>query len=152
MSLRVPLHGRTYNYDVFLSYHDKDAGKSFASDLYSALTQAGLVVYINHNNLTTGDQTNFSAIEASRSSIMIFSSNFDASIWFLEEIEKILECRRSIEQVVVPVFYGVDDSDVRRQEGIFGKVTESYESMRYTAALFEAADMLLGILTGDYRY
>ncbi|GAU38597.1 hypothetical protein TSUD_266360 [Trifolium subterraneum] len=151
MSLRVPLHGRTYSYDVFLSYHDKNFRKSFASDLYSALTQVGLVVYINHHNLTTGDRTNFSAIESSRISIIIFSSNFDASSWFLEEIEKILECRRSTGQVVVPVFYGVDESDVRRQEGCFGKVTQRYESMRYTAALFEATNIPRGNLKGDYR-
>ncbi|MCH88142.1 TMV resistance protein N-like [Trifolium medium] len=137
MSVKVPLHGLAPSrYDVFLSYHDKDLGKSFASDLYSALTNAGFVVYMNNHN-----QTNFSAIEASGTSIIIFSSNFDASTWFLEELEKILECCRSTGQVVVPVYYGVDDSDVRHQRGSFGKVTKSYESIRYRAAFLEAAQI-----------
>ncbi|MCH96745.1 TMV resistance protein N-like [Trifolium medium] len=150
MSSSISSSSRSRKSDVFLSYHDKDTCKSFASDLYSALTQAGLVVDINHNNLTSGDQTNFSAIEASRTSIIIFSSNFDASTWFLEELEQILECGRTIGQVVLPVFYVVDPSDVRRQVGIFGKAFEDLiaqriltnnESMRYKEALIEASSI-----------
>jgi hypothetical protein len=150
MSSFISSSSRSHKSDVFLSYHDKEACKSFASDLYSALTRAGLVVYINHNNLTSGDQTNFSAIKASRSSIIIFSSNFDASRWFLEELEQILDCGRSIGQVVLPVFYAVDPSDVRRQIGIFGKAFEDLiaqriltnnELTRYKEALIEASSI-----------
>jgi hypothetical protein len=75
----VRLQGWTY--DVFLSYHDKETGKSFVYDLYSALTQAGLVYLTNHH-LTIDDHTNSSvlqAIEVSRISVIVFSSNFDAS-------------------------------------------------------------------------
>ncbi|WJX43245.1 hypothetical protein P8452_30376 [Trifolium repens] len=147
MSSFISSSSRSHKSDVFLSYHDKEACKSFASDLYSALTRAGLVVYINHNNLTSGDQTNFSAIKASRSSII---SNFDASRWFLEELEQILDCGRSIGQVVLPVFYAVDPSDVRRQIGIFGKAFEDLiaqriltnnELTRYKEALIEASSI-----------
>jgi hypothetical protein len=74
MSMSQPIED---DYDVFLSYHDKDIANSFASDLYSALTQAGFVVYINNHNLTTTvDQTNFSAIQASRTSIIGFSKKW----------------------------------------------------------------------------
>ncbi|GAU40402.1 hypothetical protein TSUD_265460 [Trifolium subterraneum] len=148
MSSSISSSSRSHKSDVFLSYHDKEACKSFASDLYSALTRAGLVVQINHNNLTSGDQTNLSAIEASRASIIIFSSNFDASTWFLEELKQILECGRTIGQVVLPVFFIVNPSDVRRQIGNFGKVFEDFiaqriltnnESMRYKEALIEAS-------------
>ncbi|XP_045833274.1 disease resistance-like protein CSA1 [Trifolium pratense] len=146
MSVRVPLHGWNYDYDVFLSYHDKALCKPFAAALYSALTQAGLVVYINHNNLPTGDQTNFSAIEASRTCIIIFSSSFDASKWFLEELEKILDCRANIGQVVVPVYYNVQDYHVRSQKESFGKA----KSMRYRAALSGVSNML-GFLPWNFR-
>jgi len=129
-------------YDVFLTYHDKDIGKSFASDLYSSFTHAGCLVYINNNNLTSVDHTNSSvlqAIQESRISVIIFSSNFDASTWFLEEMEKILECGRTIGHVVVPVSYDVLLFHLRQQKGVFACLKD--KSMRYRAVLFEVTSM-----------
>lgn len=135
---------------MFLSYHDKDIGKSFALDLSSALTQAGYAVYINNHDLTSGEQRNSAAIQESRTSIIIFSTKFDCSTLFLDQMEKILECRRTTKQVVVPVFYDVDPSDVQNQKGVFGEafvdciargiLTED-KSIRYRDALFEAANI-----------
>ncbi|KEH29087.1 disease resistance protein (TIR-NBS-LRR class) [Medicago truncatula] len=149
-SYEVPHPHHLWMFDVFLSYHDKYIGKSFALDLSSALTQAGYAVYINNHDLTSGEQRNSAAIKACRTSIIIFSSKFDGSTWFLEEMEKILECRRTIKQVFVPVFYDVDPSDVLKQKGVFGEafvdciargiLTED-SSIRYRDALFEAANI-----------
>jgi len=137
----VPL--QRWTHDVFLSYHDKDIGESFASDLYSALTHAGLDVCTNKHNLSNGDHKHFSAIQSSRSSIIVFSRNFDASTWFLEEMEKILECRRTVGQVFVPVFYDVNPSNVRHQKGTFAQKRwfRRNKSMRYRTALFEATSI-----------
>ncbi|MCH79268.1 disease resistance protein (TIR-NBS-LRR class) [Trifolium medium] len=130
--------------DVFLCYHDNYIAKSFLLDLNSALSQAGFNVYMNNHSLTTEYQTNFSALEASKTSIIVFSSNFDASTWFLEELEKILECRRTTRQVVMPLFYDVDPSDVRQQKGVFAQNWwfRNNKSRRYRAALSEVANML----------
>jgi hypothetical protein len=136
----------SYSYDVYLTYHGKDACKSFALNLCAALSKAGLDVDVD--NLTTGDDTEsiFSEvgeIERSRTCIIIFSSNFDASTRFLEELEKILELCRTTELTVVPVYYGVDRSELRHQEGVFARKRWFNEdkAMRYRAALLEVANM-----------
>ncbi|MCI29870.1 TMV resistance protein N-like [Trifolium medium] len=36
-----------------------------------------------------------------------------------------MECYKTIGQVVLPVFYGVDPTDIRKQSGEFGKAFES---------------------------
>ncbi|XLR61900.1 hypothetical protein S83_012572, partial [Arachis hypogaea] len=51
------------------------------------------------------------AIEDSRISIVVFSKSYGNSTWWLKELEKIMECRSSKGQKVVPVFYGVDPSE-----------------------------------------
>ncbi|XLU77830.1 hypothetical protein S245_001251, partial [Arachis hypogaea] len=51
------------------------------------------------------------AIEDSRISIVVFSKCYGNLTWWLKELEKIMECRSSKGQKVVPVFYGVDPSE-----------------------------------------
>ncbi|MCI88748.1 TMV resistance protein N-like, partial [Trifolium medium] len=63
---------------------------------------------------------------------------------------KIMECWRTIGQMVLPVFYGVDPSEVRHQTGEFGKAFQSLlnrisqeeeedKSLKWRGALIEAA-------------
>ncbi|GAU38595.1 hypothetical protein TSUD_266340 [Trifolium subterraneum] len=144
------------HYDVYLTYNGKHACKSFALDLDSALRQAGLNVYLNHDNLMArGDytvtDTNFSEIEGSRTCIIIFSINFDASTGFLQELEKILERRKTRGLTVVPVFYDVDRSELRHQEGVFARKSWFSEdkAMRYRAALIEVANIMPGFRVWD---
>ncbi|GAU29189.1 hypothetical protein TSUD_276080 [Trifolium subterraneum] len=47
------------------------------------------------------------------------------SRWCLDELVRIMECSKSIGQVVLPVFYGVDPSEVRHQNGEFGRAFQS---------------------------
>ncbi|KAK7848038.1 tmv resistance protein n [Quercus suber] len=63
------------------------------------------------------------AIEDSAASIVIISPNYASSRWCLEELAKICECRR----LILPVFYGVDPSDVRRQTGPFEEHFRNHE-------------------------
>ncbi|KAK9178012.1 hypothetical protein WN943_027202 [Citrus x changshan-huyou] len=58
-----------------------------------------------------------SAIEGSKISIVIFSEGYASSRWCLNELVKILEIKNKYGQIVVPVFYRVDPSDVRNQTG-----------------------------------
>ena len=51
-------------------------------------------------------------------SIIIFSKNYASSTWCLDELVKILECKKN-GQMVLPVFYKVDPSEVRNQKGKF---------------------------------
>ncbi|XP_057436791.1 disease resistance protein RPV1-like isoform X3 [Lotus japonicus] len=59
----------------------------------------------------------------------------------MEELEKIMECRRTISQRVIPVFYEVDPSDVFMQEGAFGEGFED-KLISWRAALSEANNIL----------
>ncbi|TKY45877.1 Disease resistance protein RPS6 [Spatholobus suberectus] len=65
------------------------------------------------------------AIKGSRISIVIFSTRYASSRWCLNELVKIMECRRTYGQVVLPVFYRVDPSHVRKQWGAFGNGLEA---------------------------
>ncbi|MCI07235.1 TMV resistance protein N-like, partial [Trifolium medium] len=47
------------------------------------------------------------------------------SLWCLDEMVKIMDCRRTTGQIVLPVFYGVDPSEVRHQTGEFGNSFEN---------------------------
>lgn len=60
------------------------------------------------------------AIEGANISVVIFSKDFASSKWCLDELVKILECHKMNGQKVLPVFYHVDPSDVRKQTGRVG--------------------------------
>ena len=52
---------------------------------------------------------------------MILSKNYASSSWCLNELQLIMECKVSLGQTVMTIFYDVEPSDVRKQTGDFGK-------------------------------
>ena len=60
-------------------------------------------------------------------SIVVLSENYASSRWCLEELVKILECKRKKGQRVIPIFYNIDPSDVRNQRGKIGKAMAKHE-------------------------
>ncbi|CAL1351932.1 unnamed protein product [Linum trigynum] len=108
-------------YDVFLSFRGKDTRHNFTSHLFDALCRKKIKCFID-DNLQRGEEITPSllkAIEESRISVVIFSKNYAASPWCVDELVKILDCRERYGQVVLPVFYHVDPSDVEQQIGSF---------------------------------
>lgn len=147
---------RRRNYDVFLSFRGEDTRKNFTDHLYSALVRHGFYTFRDDEKLERGEEIGpilLKAIQGSRLSVIVFSRDYAASRWCLDELVKIMECRRTLEHLVVPVFYDVDPSDVRAQRGsfaeAFGKHEERYKSSgsegnkveRWRAALTEAANL-----------
>ncbi|GLU16366.1 hypothetical protein SLE2022_328040 [Rubroshorea leprosula] len=113
-----------WNYDVFLSFRGEDVRKNFLGHLDSALNQVGFRTYKDDNELERGSDiapSLLEAIEHSRIAIVVFSKNYADSRWCLDELVKILDCRDKLGQMVLPVFFHVDPSDVRNQRGIFGE-------------------------------
>ncbi|ESQ28819.1 hypothetical protein EUTSA_v10019465mg, partial [Eutrema salsugineum] len=53
-------------------------------------------------------------------SIIVFSKKYASSTWCLNELVEIYQCYKELGQMVIPVFYDVDPSDVRKQTGDFG--------------------------------
>ncbi|KAK7282207.1 hypothetical protein RIF29_10819 [Crotalaria pallida] len=138
-------------YDVFLSFRGEDTRKTFTSHLYDALCQKKIETYID-NRLEKGDEIGpelIKAIEESHISVVIFSENYANSKWCLDEISKIMECRKKIGQIVIPVFYSMDPSHVRNQKGSYEKAFTEYEQdlkhnnkvHKWKTALTEAANL-----------
>ncbi|KAG6628114.1 hypothetical protein CIPAW_15G178500 [Carya illinoinensis] len=113
-----------WRYDVFLSFRGDDTRDTFTAHLYRALTQKEILTFIDKDELRRGDEISpalLQAIEGSRISIIVLSTNYASSTWCLDELLKILECKKSKQQRVLPVFYHIDPSDVRHQRGSFGE-------------------------------
>ncbi|GFY80675.1 disease resistance protein (TIR-NBS-LRR class) family [Actinidia rufa] len=144
---------RRWTYDVFLSFRGEDTRKTFTDHLYFALKDAGVNAFRDDNELRRGNDIGselLKAIRESRISVVVFSVNYSGSRWCLEELTEILECRKRLRQLVLPIFYGVDPSDVRKQRGSFefgeafvNKLGADMEKLvsRWKSALSEAANL-----------
>lgn len=118
-----------WKYDVFLSFRGKDTRQNFTSHLLCALRRKAIGTFID-SEVRKGDEippTLLKAIEDSKVSIIIFSKNYASSTWCLDELSKIIECYESHGQMVIPVFYRVNPSDVLEQTGIFAKAFAKHE-------------------------
>ncbi|KAL6315723.1 hypothetical protein AAG906_006585 [Vitis piasezkii] len=103
-------------YDVFLSFRGEDTRNNFTAHLYHALCQKGINTFIDDDKLERGQVISpalVAAIENSMFSIVVLS--------------KIMHSLDGQETEVVPIFYNVDPSDVRRQRGIFGEALAKHE-------------------------
>ncbi|KAG6625085.1 hypothetical protein CIPAW_16G071500 [Carya illinoinensis] len=114
-----------WSYDVFLSFRGIDTRNHFIAHLYSGLCQRGIKTYKDDEDLARGETislTLLKAIEESMISIIVLSPNYASSTWCLEELTKILECKKTKQQIVLPVFYHIDPSKIRNERGSFGEI------------------------------
>ncbi|KAM3395443.1 TMV resistance protein N [Capsicum galapagoense] len=137
-----------WSYDVFLSFRGEDIRKSFVDHLYVALQQKGINTFKDDKTLQKGNSISLDltrAIEESRIALIIFSKNYAHSTWCLDEVVKIMECKNVKGQIVLPVFYDVDPSTVRKQKSSFGEAFSNHEDcckvQKWRAALEEAANL-----------
>ncbi|KAK4267289.1 hypothetical protein QN277_024087 [Acacia crassicarpa] len=116
-------------YDVFISFRGEDTRLNFTSHLHEALRSKQIYTYIDYR-LEKGDEVWPSLEKAIEDSIMflvIFSENYASSTWCLKELAKILECFKNEGHLVMPVFYRVDPSHIRKQSGSYQKAFEQHE-------------------------
>lgn len=119
-----------WNHDVFLSFRE-DTRKNFVDHLYTALVQRGIHTYKDDVTLTSGESVGpalSNSIQKSRIAIIVFSKNYADSSWWLDELICIMKCKDQIGQIVMPIFYHVEPSDVWKQKGEFGKAFAKQES------------------------
>ncbi|PWA62298.1 toll/interleukin-1 receptor (TIR) domain-containing protein [Artemisia annua] len=112
-----------YLYDVFLSFRGADTRNTFTNHLHKALEDANIKTFLDDTQIETGLYLKpelESAIRASRASIIVLSKNYASSTWCLNELALILKQHRDFKQIVIPIFYHVDPSDVRKQQNSFG--------------------------------
>ncbi|XP_076894289.1 disease resistance protein RML1B-like [Bidens hawaiensis] len=144
-------------YDVFLSFCGQDTRNSFADHLYQGLKRAGIRTFRDNEAINKGEQLKPEierAIKDSRASVVVLSKNYANSTWCLDELVLILEQRRDCNHFVLPVFYGVEPTDVRKQKGPFAiKVKRSSKwtaenVSKWKEALREVADLAGHVLNG----
>ncbi|XP_062029615.1 TMV resistance protein N-like [Rosa rugosa] len=117
-------------YDVFLSFRGVDTRNNFTGHLHTYLDQKGINTFIDDEELRKGEEISsalLKAIQGSKISIVIFSENYASSKWCLDELVEILQCKELKQQLVWPVFYKVDVSDVRYQKGKYGEALAKHE-------------------------
>ncbi|XP_057986621.1 disease resistance protein RPV1-like [Hevea brasiliensis] len=148
-------------YDVFLSFRGIETRHSFTCHLYAALCRKNITTF-KDDILERGEGISpalMKAIEESKISVVIFSENYASSRWCLDELVKIIDCEKKLGRKVLPIFYRVNPSDVRKQTGkfgeAFGKVKENSKHSldvveKWRTALMEAAN-LFGWVSSDYR-
>ncbi|XP_060674103.1 disease resistance protein RUN1-like isoform X2 [Ziziphus jujuba] len=148
-------------YDVFLSFRGEDTRNTFASYLYAALSAKQILTFMDHE-LERGDEispTLTKAIEDSKISVIIFSENYASSTWCLDELVHILECKKTRGQVVIPIFYRIDPSVVRKQKGSYGvsfaeleeRFKDRLEKVHLWRAALTEASNLCGLDSKDFR-
>jgi DNA invertase Pin-like site-specific DNA recombinase len=141
-------------YEVFLSFRGKDTRNTFADHLYHALDfYKGIRTFRDDEDLEIGrpiKQELLDAIETSRMAVIVLSSDYASSSWCLEELAKIVECMKERGMRVLPVFYHLDPSVVRYQNGTFKEAFAKHEErfkekiemvQRWRAALKKVADL-----------
>ena len=133
-----------YDYDVFLSFCWPDVGQSFADHLYAALVKKGLNPF---REATSASESSMS-IEKSKAVIVIFSRNYAHFSSLLSDLVEIIRHREATGKPIIPVFYDVDPSVVRKQIDNYGEAFAEYESKhekekvnRWRNALTEASNL-----------
>ncbi|KAJ8759481.1 hypothetical protein K2173_007094 [Erythroxylum novogranatense] len=155
-----------WKHHAFISFRGEDTRDNFVCHLYDALCRKGLDTFVD-NQLRTGEEINpalLQAIHDSKVAIIIFSENYASSSWCLDELLKIIECHESKthKQIVIPVFYGVTPSDVRRQNGRYGESFAKHiengwyknKIQKWKGALTQAANISgwdSGVIRGDNK-
>ncbi|KAK7278451.1 hypothetical protein RJT34_23480 [Clitoria ternatea] len=140
------------DFDVFISFRSEDTA-NFTSHLHQALCQYGIHTHVHDHNILKDEvwPSLSQTIKVSKVAIIVFSKNYGASTWCLKELVTILGCRRSQGQVVIPVFYEVDPSHVRKRTGTYREAFFKHETYfgdkqnetikEWKAALTEAANI-----------
>ena len=112
-------------HDVFLSFTGYDVRRKFRSHFLKELDRK--LITFKDDEMERGRSIApelIKAIQGSRISVVAFSENFANSSWCLDELVEIMRCRENRGQMVIPIFYEVDPSHVRKQTHTFGEIFE----------------------------
>lgn len=141
-----------WDHEVFLSFRGTDTRDTFTDHLYYGLKDAGIEAFIDSEDLHIGDSIGPKLIEAiqhSKISIPIFSSDFASSHWCLREVGTMVECKKNEGQFIFPIFYDVEPTNVRYPEkGSYAAAFKKHEKKfpeedveGWKKALKEVADL-----------
>ncbi|KAI3414340.1 ADP-ribosyl cyclase/cyclic ADP-ribose hydrolase [Psidium guajava] len=113
--------------DVFLRFRGEDTRRRLTGHLYSALKDADINLFRDNGALSRGEMISselLQVIEEPRISIVVFSTNHANSRWCL----KIIEVKEMHGQLVLPVFYDIDPSEVWEQTSNFARAFAEHKA------------------------
>ncbi|KAI4313676.1 hypothetical protein L6164_026635 [Bauhinia variegata] len=140
------------NYEVFISFRGKDTRDNFTSHLYEALSRKKIKTFVD-NRLNRGDEISSTLMRTIRGSeiyVIVFSEDYASSSWCLDELVELLKCKKRHQRLVIPIFYNIDPSNVRRQTGSYAdsfvKHTRRYKTNidkvnKWKTALIQASNL-----------
>uniref|UniRef100_A0A1J3J249 Protein SUPPRESSOR OF npr1-1, CONSTITUTIVE 1 n=1 Tax=Noccaea caerulescens TaxID=107243 RepID=A0A1J3J249_NOCCA len=139
-------------YDVFLSFRGEDTRDNFAGHLYKALDKE-VRVFLDDVGMERGheiDPSLVAAMEDSAAAVVVLSPNYANSHWCLDELAKLCDLRSWLDRPMLPIFYKVDPSHVRKQNHHFEKHFEEHAKRFSEKEIrrWRAAMKLVGNLAG----
>ncbi|XP_039173308.1 disease resistance protein RPV1 [Eucalyptus grandis] len=114
-------------YEVFLSFRGGDVRGGFVEFLYEGLADSGTIAFIDHRGIEIGEHIMpkiLQVIGHTQICIPIFSKDFASSRSCLKEVEKMVECDRTI----MPIFYDVSPSVVGEQKESYQQSFRDHEA------------------------
>ncbi|KAL5079381.1 hypothetical protein RYX36_007802 [Vicia faba] len=165
--MAMPPPSYDFTYQVFLSFRGIDTRHGFTGNLYKALTDNGIHTFFDDDSLQGGHEITPSlvkAIEDSRIFIPVFSIHYASSSFCLDELVHIIHCFKTKRRLILPVFYGVEPSHVRHQNGSYGEALAKHEARfqgnkdnmerlkKWKLALNQAANLSGYHYTPGYEY
>ncbi|XP_050384609.1 disease resistance protein RPV1-like [Argentina anserina] len=106
-----------WEHDVFLIFRGEDTRHGFTDHLYFALNQRRINSFRDTEKLPRGKFISLELVEA-----------IQESSWCLDELAYILECQKVRGLEVIPVFFHVEPSQVRKQAGELGMEIAMHET------------------------
>ncbi|XP_059451810.1 disease resistance protein RPV1-like [Corylus avellana] len=139
-------------HDIYFSVQREDPHKFITDMVDKSLAVRGVPTFKDTKQLgrkqrgTDLGKDVKEAIRMSKISIVLFSKEYVSSSWCLEELVLMLECRKRWGMIVLPIFYDIDPSDIRKQRGYAAKVAGiqrvgSFWRRRWVDALTQAANL-----------
>ncbi|KAK4278775.1 hypothetical protein QN277_016575 [Acacia crassicarpa] len=118
-----------WKHDVFLSFAGSDTRLNFTDHLYDAFIRSGIRCYKDDVDLQRGEDIDnlLQEIRDSLCAVLVISQNYAKSRWCLDELETAVKSRENLGRKVFPIFYNVNPSDVRHQQGSFRKAFADLE-------------------------
>ncbi|KAF8081016.1 hypothetical protein N665_0909s0003 [Sinapis alba] len=142
-----------YKYDVFLCFRPEE-DDNFAERLYNSLRKDVRVFHEGMEQRGGGTENNnkrlAEAMEDSAASVVVFTSHYADSRWCLDELAMLCHLGSSLDRPILPVFYKVDPSHVRKQSEDFKNDFEEHKKIfsEEVVQRWEKAMELVGNLAG----
>ena len=120
----------TKNFDVFVSFRGEDTRNGFTNHLFAALQRKGVVAFRDDQTIQKGhflESELLHAIEGSQVFVVVFSKDYASSTWCMKELTKIVDWVELTGRSLLPIFFDVTPSEVRKQSGEFSKAFAEHE-------------------------